>query len=459
MNIAELFVRVRADVSDVDRRLKTVEGRLAAVGSAARSTELPMNRMNGALRALATQATHTSGPMGSLLTTLGSFAVGGTVMAGALIGIAAIAKAYELMTAGSRAAKKGSDELIKSLVDQAKAAYEATVAGRDLIKLQAEFELQRAKASSGVGWRTVLGANVIDLLKGTATLDPADAAARDKRIADAETAVRQAGVNLAKTWEESQPKPEKVKAVKDTYMDLRNEIDKVRKAAEEMGQAFWRGLIDAKGEAEDLTASMIELLGFTSKVTANGRHLTFNPLNPDAPGVSASGVDVNIGMTKEMMKQREKMGILVDHGDRNAEMITSAVLQSASIIVGALNIGGGGKGSSLGGAIGGTIGFGLGFAATSFFGGGPVGGAIGSMIGQIGGSLLGGLFDSNKEAINKNTEATNRNTAAMLLYTPGGFRSESYRYHASDPRPLDSMGRAIRANASRGGANPLLVPA
>lgn len=417
MNIAELFVRVRADVTDVDRRLKDVEARLSGVSRAAASTQLPMNKMNGALRALATQATHTSGPVGSLLTTLGSFAAGGAVMAGVLVGIAAIAKAYELMTAGAQKAKKETDGLIKSLVDQTKAAYNATVAGRDLIKLQAELELQAAKASSGIGWRTVVTAGMRGLITGKGGLAPADQAARDKRIADAETAVRQAGINLGKTWEEAQPKIAKVAT----------STQKAAKAAEEMAFSWKEAL-----EAAYMLDNTVEKITLRDAATALGE--AFKPdLTTDIQG--------SVDSVKEEIKTREE---LTHASQQNAEVIRNAVLQSANIIVSALNIGGGGKGSSLGGALGSTAGFALGF-----LGGGVVGGAIGSTIGNIAGSLLGGLFDSNKEAINRNTEATRANTAALLMNAPSGYKVAQGRFDATD---IKEMREATRKYLTRGGA-------
>lgn len=59
-----------------------------------------------------------------------------------------------------------------------------------------------------------------------------------------------------------------------------------------------------------------------------------------------------------------------------------------------------------------------------------------------------GLFDSHKREVGSNAEALRSLTEAMRLYAPKGFKSEAYRFNASDPRPLDALGRRMREAAS-----------
>jgi hypothetical protein len=62
-----------------------------------------------------------------------------------------MAIAYDLITDGSRKAKAENDKFVAGLVSQARAAREATVAGADLLKLQADLALQAAQNDKGTG--------------------------------------------------------------------------------------------------------------------------------------------------------------------------------------------------------------------------------------------------------------------------------------------------------------------
>lgn len=69
---------------------------------------------------------------------------------------------------------------------------------------------------------------------------------------------------------------------------------------------------------------------------------------------------------------------------------------------------------------------------------------IGSEMGNKAAALFGGLFDSHKREVESNAEAVRNLTEAMRLYAPTGFKSEPHRFNASDPRPLDKLGRRMK---------------
>lgn len=372
---------------------------------------MPMNRLNGALRALAQQATHTSGPVGSLLTTIGSFAVGSGPVAIALIGIAALAKGYELLTSKARAAAKEQKDLATSLgamfkpstgpdSDKAK-AFNAALQER--VRIAKELQQVEAAPISSPGFKEKriaeltaeyqrLGKSIGYAMTGGVTMLDTVTTKTEKAITPLRT-MQKVVEDIAFSWDDA------ARAI----LAMDNTISKttLRAATGQLSQAFGPNAINPNGP---------QLTDF---------------------GTNVSGVDVNIGLTKEQIKTRDA---LIGNEDKNTQLMTSAIAQSAQVIgssvAQALNIGGGGRGSNLGGALGSTAGFALGFA----FGGGPIGGAIGSTIGSIAGSALGGLFDNNTKATNANTQATRENTAALMLNAPSGYKTAAGRFDATEIR-------------------------
>lgn len=242
-----------------------------------------------------------------------------------------------------------------------------------------------------------------------------------------------------------------VKALTFSYNQLREEADRVIKGMWDEKKDWWKNYIDKTNEALSVTEEL------NRAINADRPSITeaIRGLMPTIPSVTMP----NVLMPFEGLSEKEKeslraLGVLTDHGDKNTNKLHDAIwgsaAQLASTIVGALNIGGGGKGSSLGGSLGGTAGFALGFA----FGGGPIGGAIGSTLGNIAGSFLGGLFDHQKKSVDTNTQALKALTQAIVQNTPTGFKVGRYRYDATD---VQALGSATRRYASRGGVNPLLA--
>jgi hypothetical protein len=447
VNIAELFVRVRGDTTDVTRQLRGIEGSMAGVERASvrldgslQKSHLSTGKLRQEFQTLVRQLTGTAPVVTQLAGVMGEFAIGSALITGVLGGLAAVVLLYEKMTAGARKAKAEGDKLVKSLVDQNKAAYDATVQGQQLIELQAQMELDRRRKESGVGITSILGS----ILTGSQTISATDAAAQSQRIADAQTAVAQANANVAKTWQEiNKPVTEhaaRVATVTVRYNELRDAADKVNASIMQEKRDWWRSYIEKTGEAVTLTQQLNrEMMQARPSVLDVFRDMTT---------VTTGPVDISDSVKIAGDQAKKINDAAADH----AEMIKNAIWGSASAlansIVSALNFGGGGRGSNVGGGIGGTLGFALGSMTPL----GPLGGAIGSIIGNIGGSLLGGLFD-HKKAVDQNTAAVHQLTQAMIQNSPSGFRVASYRYDAD----LGYLGAQLRRHATRGGPNPLLV--
>jgi hypothetical protein len=433
LNIAELFVRIRGDTGDLIPKLraggKALDDFGASAGRAGRAHEahgLSLRRVESVLATYVGHAVGANRVTEVLSTTIGSFALGGGPVAAALLGFGAIVGVYEKMTEGARKATEEGSKLIKSLNDQAKAAYDASVQGQQLIQLQAEVELQRAKSASVVGPRSFLQS----LLTGKPAIAAADAEAASNRIADAQTAVEQATKNVGKAWQDAN-KP--LNTAVTHVRDLNAEMVKYNELIARMygniglvGHDFSGGTLASQiaRSQQNAIPSIADVFGGALKT-------------PTGPVDISDSVKIANDQAKAINEAAEK------HSQMIRDAIWGSAAALANSVVSALNFGGGGRGSNVGGGIGST----LGFAAGSFLPF-PGGGAIGSIIGNITGSLIGGLFDHNTKAVNANTAATDRNTAALLLNAPSGYKIASARYDATDVRALDL---AKRRWTARGG--------
>lgn len=403
--------------------MRDIERSLGGVERSSKSAQLQTGRLGNQFASLAGQIAHVHPVVGNLAGVLGNFVIGAGLTVGILAGVAAIAVVYDRLTKATREAKEEQDKLIKSLersihlkglgpggetVDQVGAARDRAAA------LKTQIEAMKALIVKDAQDADVIASNLV--------------------IQDKLNKLYIERQNILNTMAGGQSiVNEKVKAAIAPIQSATTAVQKYTQAVQEaaIGTEFWK-----------------KAMNFAGEVSGPGiAQLTMD----DARRAMAEGIGAEFEMPNvKPLYTKEQFDDLMSNANQNAQLIRGAIAQSAQIIVSALNIGGGGKGSGLGGALGSTAGFALGFGL-----GGPIGGAIGSTIGTIAGSFFGGLFD-NKKAIDTNTQALRANTAAMLLYAPAGFRAESYRYNASDPRPLDAFGRAVRWNASRGGANPLL---
>lgn len=154
-------------------------------------------------RALASVVGHFFGAnsaVESLVAGLLKFSVGTLETVGVLAGLAAIVGFYELITADARAATKQVDDMTDALVKQARAAREATVAGRDDLKLIAETNQLTVRKESGFGWRSML----TSVLTGRPAIDATDAENQSTRLANVQTGVERATDNYTDAWKKAE---------------------------------------------------------------------------------------------------------------------------------------------------------------------------------------------------------------------------------------------------------------
>lgn len=125
-------------------KITAIENRLSATAGSANNWA---NKFKGGLVSLTSQIAGTNPIVGQLAGTLGQFALGSALTGGILVGIAAIAFAYNQLTSSARAARKEIDDTAESLLRQAKSERAATVQGQREIFLSMERRMQDAQAA------------------------------------------------------------------------------------------------------------------------------------------------------------------------------------------------------------------------------------------------------------------------------------------------------------------------
>lgn len=407
-------------------------------------------------RQMASATGHVLG-MNSVLELLGvtslKFGVGDIYTIAIVGGLWAITKAFEKLTEASNKTMEQADKTIEKLLHAAK------LRGMGLAG-EAGIDLETASAGQAEYKKNASFWTKVGNLAGGAT-SPMGAWALGKaqgytdQIGKGNLAVLQAQTEITDNY--AKPVTE---AANKAAEAAKQEAKKVEQAAQQAVDQFWAG-------QHRIVESSMQKIAELKRIAAD--FLRDNPVAAQTEKYFAKQFEdaygrpggrggmpnwsLNDGLTKEQIKTREKMGILVDDANKNADKLSNVIAGSASqaaqMIVGALNIGGGGKGSQLGGGIGGTAGFAAGYLV-----GGPVGGAIGSLVGNIAGSFLGGLFDHHKKAVDKNTQALQALT--NLLNQPSGYKVEYTRFQATDAKKIyDANAAEALARARRGGASAL----
>lgn len=389
--------------------------------------------------------------VGKLAAVLSEFSVGGALTVGILAGATAIAVAWDKLTESSRKAMEVGDKLAKTYQEEAR-IMALGIGG----KYKADIEDITKAIQENVKWTDLL--NRLQTQGG-----PVAAAASlftgglDKRREALAGGLQQAQIDQMMAEFDAQDEA-MIASAKLATSNVNDQLEKEREITAEKARQqalviqyteLMRRIYGTLGTiGHDFAGPAIDPLQRMQEAERAAQAMAAKQLAAfGVPQFSMFNTGINDGLTKEQIKTREKMSILIDDANKNADklsdVISSSAIQGASIIVSALNIGGGGRNSGLGGALGSTAGFVAGMVLTS---GNPVGGAIGSTVGNIFGSLIGGLFD-HKKAVESNTAAVNANTAALLLNAPRGFNVDALR----------SLGATSRRYASRGGVPILTV--
>lgn len=451
MNIAELFVRIRGDTTDLHRKLTDAERALLKLEKGAGNLDgklkiagLSTGRLGNQFANLAGRIAHTSPIVGNLASVLGDFAVGGVVTAGVLAGLAAIAVAYDRLT---ESARKTKEETEKALTAIDKAAHlkmlgpggemvdQTEIARREAARLKIEIaalEKEAAGPDAGFGRKAMLEEKINQLY-----IDRQNAL---NRLAEGESMVKE------RVNEAIDSNTKKVKEMTFGFNELRNAAEKVNAEILESNKDWWRSYIEKTGEAVTLTEQL------------NRAVLAARPSLLDvATGIGAPPGAVDISDSVRIAGDQAKK--INDASEKHSELVRDAIWGSATMlantVVSSMNFGGGGRGSNVGGSIGSLLGAGL------TIGGGIITSGIWGIVGGIVGSMLGGLFD-HKKSVDRNSDAINRMTS--LFNQPTGYKVNLARFNASagvhvygnvtvQAASSSDLVRELRAIRSRGGPN------
>jgi hypothetical protein len=407
---------------------------------AAEGHKLSLGRVERALASYVGHAAGANAVTESLSVAFGSFALGGGVIAGALIGIGAIVAAYEKLTEATRAATKAQDDAIAS-ASKALLMKGAGVGGQDVLNLgqmsarMLALQAKRAQVETAIATPAKAGdiGNFIAL-----ALNKNKLADLNEQIADL--------ADVMKGTRKSIDDSIKAKDIETLGAEARKEAEAHAKVA----AALEKAQADLIRYNEMMKQAYGGFLGITPAVRgplSSRRAGLDSPLTPEQSAAIGSQVMGGLGGPDQFATEsavheavqafKDGTGAQLAQAERNTQTIANAVVQGASVIVNALNIGGGGRGSGIGGALGSVAGNAVGTLVGASMGklgatfGSLIAPGVGTIIGGLAGSLLGGLFDHHKKAIDNNTNAVRANTAAMLQFAPSGFRVESYRYSST----------------------------
>lgn len=447
MNIAELFVRVRGDVSDVAPKLQLVEGGLRRVGQASGEAHFATGRLERGFAGLAERIAGVNPVVGTLATVLSNFAVGGAVTLGVMAGTAAIAVAYDKLTESSRKAIEAGTKLAETYEHEGK-ILRLGIGG----KFKSDIEDITKAMQEQVKWASVLG-KASGFLGGSATGLGALAASLGGSHAKAGAALG-GGLLQANIDELGALSTAAIDAADKETARLKKQADELaaaRRLEEEQLDKLTKHILERANVIGNAASQRAFVSGAGSGAIAAIN--TRNDINNLIPGseLNASIEQTIRGDHIKVMSPEEIKALneSITHADANRQLMIGAIMQSASLVVGALNLGGGGRGSGIGGAIGSLLGAGL------TVGAGVVTSGLWGIVGGIAGSIFGGLFDSHKKAVNNNTAAVQQLTAAMLLNAPSGFKVSRYRFDASD---IKDFRKSTQKYATRGGAPVMVVP-
>jgi hypothetical protein len=423
---------------------------------------LSYGRLEQALASFSGHAIGLPPVLEKLSVSMGKFAMGSIEITAVLIGIAAVAAAWDVLTNSARKAGEAQDKAIENLARRAQMEA-AGPGGQTTLDLGEAYskrnrlEAEKAALSStGVMSRVYGGRDRIkeidDEIIGVNALiglgekwKKAAEAAEGKKTLDAESA------RLKKIADDA-------KKATDAYNALTQAVLMYDAQAERDWRAMFKG---GKGDLYDMSAIKGKMADMHESITK------------EATSYTMPSVGVNDALTQKQIKIWDKM---LNADEIHAKAITGAIAQSAQQIgaimanvVGAVV--GSSKGAQIGGALGGVAGGGAASAlvAGSIAAGaaGSISGAVigsvvpvvGTIVGSIIGGAIGGLFDHHKKAVDKNTAALNALTNA-LYNTPSGYKVDYNRDRAADARTMyDQVAQEALARARRGGAQLLSVAA
>lgn len=509
MNIGELFVRVTGDTSDFTQKMGGAQKSLSGFEGSAKSATLHTGKLGNAFEGLASRIAGVPPVVGKVAGVMSEFAVGASLTVGILAGVAAVAVAFDVLTASSRKAMEAGDKLIETYNQAARISLAGGQQKADLETINKGLEEHNKWLGAIIQLRIRLGS--LGGILGGAQGEQSD------KIAAGATAVAQARQQIVNAigLQDAKDNEAWAKRIKDTndkavadakkaqadflagttstiavFDNLTTRgftssavnqklIDDYKKIAEQIRQ-MGSDSGPATAELMKLRDALAANLIVAQAIALANSTGTVGPLvGKTLPGVSVTpgalptpGPMSHVGGPEPVAKVEtaiERQTRLDDeHQQRLRGTIANTAAQIASVVGNAvLAVGGSGRGSQIGAAIGGAAGSGigglLGASAAGAIGGltgaavGSVIPVVGTIIGSVIGSALGGLFDHHKKAVDNNTRALNALTNAVLN-APTGYKLDQNRYDATQGRRIyDAAAQEAVSRSRRGGAQVLAM--
>jgi len=377
MLLSELFVRVTGETSDFTSKMAGAQRSMEHFGSSANKASaaseghtLALGRVERALGVYVARAVGANQITEALGVAFGGFAVGAEAITGALIVVTAAIGIYNKLTEAARDAVKAQNDAIASLENLGR--LKLLGPGGETVD-----QTQKAKdraAAIAVQIANMEGMIVKDAQDGDVLASNAIIQAKiNKLYIDRQNALNAAATGQSAVNEAVSAATDKVAtkvtAVVGKYNELRDAADKVNAAMMKDNKDWWKSYIDSGNEALNIFQQLEN-----AKMSAQPSLIqSLQSLAPPIPTFSMPTIAMpGAGLDDKQKKQLQDLGIdVTGNADKNKDAMVNAILTSASIVVGALNIGGGGKGSSIGSALGGALG----------------GAALGGKLGAFGGPL------------------------------------------------------------------------
>lgn len=457
MALADLTVKIGADISELNKGLADAARGVKDLGGQTGNLTAPIQRMTGAANSAGTSFNALRGPLtgvtrqllqlnpavSQVSSVLGTLAIGAGPMVGILAGIAALSIAWNQLTKDARenakATKAAIDELTQ-LREKQKLGSSAGTGARAAEQLGTERALlqdrisenQRLAAMKGPQFEALRQGAAIQIAKDLKEVDRLTDLIKAHEIALTEVRVKKAEERADAVAKANQKAFGKEKAQWDEFFaDLRRKALNLQLAADKIGD----------------TPPSFRPFG-TTRIAP----LDTNSVRTSAPNLT----EIPNSLTR--LQQATRAGFTE---------VSIAIGQTLAANL--AGIFGGGRGAQIGGSI-------LGGAGGAFAGrllganAGAFAGSIIPVIGTVAGSLLGSaigsLFD-HKKSVDKNTQAVDRLTGA-ILNGPSGFKVSPYEFAAARAQSIYTgpvtiqwsgnpyemwrqLSRANDDNAARGG--------
>lgn len=245
MQINEMFVRVGADTTGLQRGMRDAENRIRGFGNSVGKVNL--DRLRGPLTTVAAQLTGLNPALSTLSSTLLSMAAGGAVTAGAVAGITAIGFAYRKLTEDTRKAREEHEKLVEKINETTRARIAASPQGMQDTIASLRAQLDAAFARRGAAQSDLAAAQMAGPLFPVSNFLASGAARKaEQEVIDLSRELYNASKAFADSWREAQ-------RLDGMLLSVASSADRAKEASEKFWKDFGKRV--QRLEAEVMTSN------------------------------------------------------------------------------------------------------------------------------------------------------------------------------------------------------------